>query len=206
MFALIARCASGLFPWSLATGVGHNPDPVPLVRGANGRSRNAVPLRVIPDRGQASEYAVESSSKESWDVLHDDVSGSKLANDSEHLEPKTRPFAVESSPEAESADVLAGEAAGDDVNGRDCLGVDVPDVWHAKHVRPVLLKNSEGVRVELALPQAAHTRPLEAEIEAADARKEGANGQHPPAPVIRWRLTRPSPSGRARGTWVPTLA
>jgi hypothetical protein len=48
-----------------ARGVGHKPDPVPPVRGANGRSRYAVPLRVIPARGQVSENTSESPTKES---------------------------------------------------------------------------------------------------------------------------------------------
>jgi hypothetical protein len=60
----------------------------------------------------------------------------------------------------------------------DGSGSDVPDIRHAKHVRPVLRKNSLAVRVDLALPHAAHSGPFEAEVEAADAREEGANGQH----------------------------
>jgi hypothetical protein len=57
-------------------GVGNKPDPVAPVRGANGASRDAVPLRVIPARGQVPENTLHSSSKESCDVLHDDVAGS----------------------------------------------------------------------------------------------------------------------------------
>src|SRR5690348_493109 len=56
----------------LASGVGNKPDPVASVRGAKGRSRYAVPLRVIPARGQVSENSAKPPSKESWDVLHDD--------------------------------------------------------------------------------------------------------------------------------------
>ena len=61
--------------------VGDNPGPVAAVRGANGASWNAVPLRVIPERGQVSENSSEPPSKESCDVLHEDVPGSKLANE-----------------------------------------------------------------------------------------------------------------------------
>src|SRR5215831_11790159 len=74
--AFIAKWASGVFPSSCATGVGHNPDSVAAVRGTNGRSRYAVPFRVVPARGQVSEYPSHSSSKESCDVFHDDVAGS----------------------------------------------------------------------------------------------------------------------------------
>jgi hypothetical protein len=71
---------SGLpdLPASSTVGVGHDPDPVPPVRGADGACRNAVPFRVIPERGQSSEDSPHASSpsQEPWDVLHEDVSGS----------------------------------------------------------------------------------------------------------------------------------
>ena len=68
-------------------GVGHNPYPVAFMRSANGGSRNAVPFRVIPERGQVSEYVAQPSTKQRCDVLHDDVSGSNFANDSRVLAP-----------------------------------------------------------------------------------------------------------------------
>jgi hypothetical protein len=46
------------------------------MRGADVGRSEAVPFRVIPARGQVSEYVSHPSSKEPWDVLHDDVSGS----------------------------------------------------------------------------------------------------------------------------------
>jgi hypothetical protein len=51
--------------WQIPCGVGHKPDSIPPVRGASGRSRYAVPLRVIPARGQVSENTSESPTKES---------------------------------------------------------------------------------------------------------------------------------------------
>jgi hypothetical protein len=61
---------------SLARGVGHDEDPITEVRGADGGSWYAIPFRVIPDRGQVSEYVSHSSNKETRDVLQDHVSGS----------------------------------------------------------------------------------------------------------------------------------
>jgi len=61
---------------SFAVGVGHNPDAVPVVRGAKGCSGNTVPFRVIPERGQITDDDVESAVLQGWDVLHDDVAGS----------------------------------------------------------------------------------------------------------------------------------
>jgi hypothetical protein len=60
----------------LADGVGHNENPVAAVRGATGDRRYAVPFRIIPARGQVAENDVEPPSKESCDVLHEDVPGS----------------------------------------------------------------------------------------------------------------------------------
>jgi hypothetical protein len=67
---------------SHAVGVGNSGDEhaVAAVRGAKGGSRKAIPLRVIPARGQPSENFAEQfsslESKESCDVLHDDIAGS----------------------------------------------------------------------------------------------------------------------------------
>lgn len=44
--------------------------------GANGGSWYAMPLRIKPERGQVSKNAVQPSTKQRCDVLHDDVSGS----------------------------------------------------------------------------------------------------------------------------------
>jgi hypothetical protein len=55
-----------------------DPDPITEVRGTDGGSGNAVPLRVIPELGQIAKDCPHSSvsSKEPWDVLHEDVAGS----------------------------------------------------------------------------------------------------------------------------------
>jgi hypothetical protein len=60
--------------------VGHNPNAVAAMRGANGGSWYAVPDRVIPARGQVSDDFAHASSKEGCDVFHDDEPGLYLAN------------------------------------------------------------------------------------------------------------------------------
>lgn len=105
-----------------------------------------------------------------------------------------RPRVSESETEAGVRDSLAGEASGNDVDPRDGPGSELPDVPHAKHVRPVLLKNSDGVRVDLALPHAAHSCALEPQVDASDAGEEGANGQHP-EPFCLYPLTLPRAIG-----------
>src|SRR5690606_35077009 len=61
---------------ALLLGVGHKPQAVPPVRGADGTCGYAVPLRVIPARGQVPENSIEASATERGDVFHDDVAGS----------------------------------------------------------------------------------------------------------------------------------
>jgi len=46
------------------------------VRRADGSRWYAIPFRVIPARGQSTEDVIESGSKEPWDVLQKDPSGS----------------------------------------------------------------------------------------------------------------------------------
>jgi hypothetical protein len=67
--------------WSLAVGVGmlwvgNDPNPVAPVWGTNGGSWYAVPFRIKPERGQVSENSLKAPSKQSCDVLHDDVAWS----------------------------------------------------------------------------------------------------------------------------------
>jgi len=75
------------FGTHIPCGVGHNPDPISSVRRTNGGSWYAVPFRIKPERGQVSENTLKSPSKQSCDVLHDDVAGSYLANNSGVLRP-----------------------------------------------------------------------------------------------------------------------
>jgi hypothetical protein len=105
-----------------ALGVGNSgdEDAIAPVRGAEGGSRKAIPLRVVPERGQRSDHFSEAlsivESKEVCDVLHNDVAGSKVANDSMHLSPKRSLGMSESLALAGPRDSLAGEPAGDDVD------------------------------------------------------------------------------------------
>lgn len=72
-------------PASVTVGVGNNPDAIPFVRCTNGARRDALPFRIVPERGQVPEnlaHWVEPSSvakslkAETWDVLHEHESRS----------------------------------------------------------------------------------------------------------------------------------
>ncbi len=60
----------------MALGVGNNEDAVANMGGTDEGRRYAVPLRVIPEAGQVSEYVSHSPSKETRDVFHEDEPGS----------------------------------------------------------------------------------------------------------------------------------
>jgi hypothetical protein len=155
----------------LAVGVpkGNNPHAVPPVRRTNGRSWNNVPFRVIPERGQRPENDVHSSSKESCDVLHDNVSRSNLANDPSKLVPKTGPLACESCSLASNADVLAWESSADEIDAVVVVR------WRERshvvvlgYVGPVLVEDCGCIRVNLHLPLARHSGPLKSERKATN--------------------------------------
>lgn len=91
------------------------------MRSAEGRSGKTVPDTIVPERGQVPENLAEElssvQSKEPCDILNEHVSGSKLANDAPHLSPQNGFGVSEALFLACAADSLAGEAAGDDIDG-----------------------------------------------------------------------------------------
>jgi hypothetical protein len=128
--------------------------PVSPVRGTNGGSRYAVPLRIKPERGQVSENSVKPPSKECCDVLHDDEAGSKLANQTGVFTPETRALAVNSGARPGDADVLAGEAPADGIDGnsvcRQTLGREGPHVVVTGDAGPMLGEDGAAIGLDLA--------------------------------------------------------
>jgi hypothetical protein len=119
------------------------------------------------------EHIADASIKEARDVLDEYVTGSKSVDEAGEVGPEPTVVSLGAA-EAGAADGLAGEAAGDDDGSLELGGVCSPDIRHAKHVRPVVRKNSLGERVDVALPHAAHSRSLEPQVPAADAAEEAA--------------------------------
>lgn len=145
----------------LARGVPHDKHSVPSVTGADGRSGYAIPERIIPERGQISENRSKPSTKQRWDIFHDDDSGSNLANDSGKLAPESRACAIEARTLACKTEILAWEPAAEDVNEGQVVGSDCADVAESLCVWPVLFQNSVCIRVALHLKQhGAEPSPL----------------------------------------------
>jgi hypothetical protein len=163
---------------------GNDPDAVAFVGCANVPGSEHCPFRIEPERGKVSEDDVESSSKEPWDVLSDDVAGSKKANESGELGPEPPLVGLRESLTGET-DGLAGEAAGEHVDS-GCVGSDGADVAVTGDVGPVAGEDAAAPRVELALPGDVHPSSFESEVDAADAREEAAD-IHPASPVMPMR-------------------
>jgi hypothetical protein len=153
----------------LARGVGSNgKDPVTAVRGADGSCRYAIPDNVIPALGQAPEnlspHGSIVESKEMRHVLHQHVPGSKLANGSEHLEPQNGLGMVEPVPLPSSRSALAGEPAGDEVNGLAAIA-DVSNICMDPGIRPSLVEDASSPFVGFAEPGVLDSGLMEAVVE-----------------------------------------
>ncbi len=191
----------------LASGVGNNPDSVASVRRTNGARWYAMPFRVIPERGQLPENDVQPSTKQRCHVLQDDEAGSNHANGSNHFPEESRTGSGKPGACPGERDVLAGKASADDV-GIGILGcrhvADVRRIGEAKR------KNARGVRVQFGDRHGLETsRPLQPEVEAADACEQGKDAQllhlAPPPPAMRLALKEPFvgfPTGASRGEQV----
>lgn len=174
---------------SAETGVGsssprQDPHPVPLMGGTNGASRYAVPLRIIPERGQVPKNGAEpcgesksvcgdtqvpstrraispglgaapaafaeaelaSGRAERGDVLDDDPFRADLADEARELRPETRSFASEPSAAAGERDVLAREAAANDVDATVAaskpLSIEGSNIVVNFHVGPVTAEDA----------------------------------------------------------------
>jgi hypothetical protein len=101
---------------SKLVGVAHDPDSVPLVRCANGSSGYAMPFRIVPERREAAEDFVQSSSAKGCNILNDDVLRSRFFNEPVEFVPKTGSFARKAGSESGNADVLARESSAYNVN------------------------------------------------------------------------------------------
>jgi hypothetical protein len=101
---------------SLALGVGHNPDAIPLMGRTGVSCRYNSPPRIIPQRGNVSKHSVESSNNKHWRVFHKDETGSNFANDSPHFFPKPASLSVKPIAVTGNTDVLTRESPADDIN------------------------------------------------------------------------------------------
>lgn len=152
-------------------GVGHNEDAFATMGRAHRGSGNNRPVRVIPERGKVSKHASEPERNEAWDVLHDRVSWSYVANESLELRPKP-PFILLPFPLPREADWLAREPAEQHVRAFTVRSRHVMHVTDSPHVRPVARKHLLTELVALHLQDRLPAGALEPKVKTADPRKQ----------------------------------
>lgn len=112
-------------------------------------------------------------------VLNKNPIWSEFTDDSGELEPETgsvdeSSFFVPSG----NADVLAGEAAADEIDGLEVIDANFSDVGESWDIGPPLLENFVAEFVDLHLPSSLKPSPFQTEVDAAYAREKTAMGQH----------------------------
>lgn len=179
-----ASCDPGVCfpPRSDLLGVGNNPDAISVMAGAKGGSWYAMPLRIIPERGQGSENGIQPSRKQRADVLQDNKSRSQVANKTGDLIEKTTSLACESGALPCKTDVLAWETARNDIDGNSIgsksLGCEFAHVAIAGDVWPVLCEDTTGELLNFAERDGLETaRPFKTQRKAADAGKQVEDAQ-----------------------------
>ena len=137
-------------PVSITAGVGHDPEAVALVRRTNGGSGYAVPLSIVPERGQVPENDTEASPEKRGDILHEDVAGSNLANEAGVFDPEATALTREPFASASDGDILAGKSAANNVDCSDMLGLQLSNVAVDGNVGPMLGKDAARELLDLA--------------------------------------------------------
>ena len=93
-----------------------DPDAIAVMGGADVDRAEHSPSRMEPHLGQVAEYDSKPPRSEHWAVFHERVTGSNLEKDSSHLGPEPRAFTIDPGALASRANVLAREAAGNNID------------------------------------------------------------------------------------------
>jgi hypothetical protein len=163
---------------AVAVAVANNPDPEPLVRCPDGKSRNNKRPAGVAEGSQVRKHIVEAHADVPSNVLSKDPSGPEFVHDPTHFWPEmTVIFLAASLPGM--AKWLARISAANNVNSSDILAPQFLYVLVDRHARPMLCQHAPAEGIDLAErhgPEA--TRALEAEREATDAAEQVQHPQH----------------------------
>jgi hypothetical protein len=164
------------------------------VASAKGGRWETLPLCIVPERGQVPENSVEPSASECGNVLHEHVTGSKLANNSGVFNPETRARAfLDAGALAGDADVLARKAATDEINGFEKPPPNGSDIVESLNARPTRSQNPSRIFVPFHLPKGFHPGALKPELKPTDSAEQTSDGQ-------AHSFTRSIPSALESGT------
>ena len=149
--------------------MGNNPHALSEVGRADICSTDHERFNGVACCFQVIVHPVIASSSKSRYVFSDDPSWSALSDDAGVLGPQSAALAVDAGSPAGQADVLAGEAAADDVDGLHGVASNRSDVLVQRRVRPVLAEDGAREGLDLTLPGDGHACALEPKVEPADA-------------------------------------
>jgi hypothetical protein len=159
---------------SCPVGVGHNPNPVSSVRGADGASWNNKWDGLVSDAFQVRKAALEAQRlvNKASDIFANDPPTLYSFNNSQHFRPEIAVI-VCASPLPGNGEGLARETAADEVNSSISICVDGSNVVVDRCVGPVLSQDglTEGVLLaEGDCPKRSGS--FESEAEPSDAAEE----------------------------------
>lgn len=163
--------------WSLAASVGTNPEPASEMGGSHGGCSEHTPSRIEPQAGKVPKNNGEPSLPEPMGILDEDGGGLHLSDDSGELPPESRLWAFDARASSGGRDVLAWEAARDDINvpspgppvecahvvpdweaGKDSLALSGEEYASAEGSK---LNSADGAPAKQEPSQNASTRPCE---------------------------------------------
>jgi hypothetical protein len=169
-------------PQSACTGVGQVPedeDPLAAVRSADKSRRQRDRKRRVALSLQVSPYRVNPPPCPRGDVLDDDPARTEALSNMEEAVPEAASITAKARALAGGAEVLAGEAPAQEVDGGEGCEVEGPDIVVDLRLGPVAPQHLAAEGVALALPEGrSQTSPFEAQLQTADAAEEGAYGEH----------------------------
>jgi hypothetical protein len=167
--------------------VGHKNEPLSLVRRPHVTGRDSGGKYAVTESDEPADNSVQAPPNESRTILADEEPCSEFGQDAEALEPEAAAGSVEPfAADVGSADVLAGPPCAENIDALKVCRSDLSDIFVPPGVGPVLLEHSAAKRILLDLPEhgpeAGH---LEAPLQSADAREEGADGEGPHRRALR---------------------
>ncbi len=116
----------------------------------NGFCGDTIPLRIVPEGGKITEDFAHARGEEPGYILHDDVAGSYLREDTRELWPEPSRIGL-SLPSTRKRNWLTGEASHDDICTLTICGRYVVHVTDAPYVRPMLRQHTLAELIVLHL-------------------------------------------------------
>jgi hypothetical protein len=109
--------------------------------------------------------------KQTWDILSEHPSWSKLPNKTGEFKPKAAARAFNPGSFPGLREILTGESSAEEVNSLKLGSPAFSNVCIAFYSRPVSFQHFTAERVNLDLPAALETGPVKPKVDAADPRE-----------------------------------